>query len=140
VIWSPLPKSMAVSWLSPPKQLASCDGPQKVVVLHGDIHHGNVLDFGERGWLAIYPKGLTGERGFDYANIFCNPDLETATAPERLVRQVNVIAEAAGLERRRLSPWIVAWAGLSTAWCLNDNSSTSISMRVAELTAAELER
>ena len=30
--------------------------PQDVVVLHGDIHHGNVLDFGERGWLAIDPK------------------------------------------------------------------------------------
>src|SRR6202008_835844 len=27
--------------------------PRDVVVLHGDLHHGNVLDFGERGWLAI---------------------------------------------------------------------------------------
>src|SRR5579872_523885 len=35
--------------------------------LHGDIHHGNVLDFGDRGWLAIDPKGLIGERGFAYA-------------------------------------------------------------------------
>ena len=50
-----------------------------VTVLHGDIHHGNVLDFGPRGWLAIDPKGLHGERGFDYANLFCNPDLATAT-------------------------------------------------------------
>ena len=49
--------------------------PQEVVVLHGDIHHGNVLDFGPRGWLAIDPKRLAGERGFDFANLFCNPDL-----------------------------------------------------------------
>jgi aminoglycoside/hydroxyurea antibiotic resistance kinase len=42
-------------------------------VLHGDLHHGNVLDFGLRGWLAIDPKGLLGERGFDFANIFTNP-------------------------------------------------------------------
>ena len=48
--------------------------PQDVVVLHGDIHHDNVLDFGDRGWLAIDPKGLIGERGFDYANLFCNPE------------------------------------------------------------------
>src|SRR5262245_65939673 len=27
--------------------------PRDVVVLHGDIHHGNVLDAGERGWIAI---------------------------------------------------------------------------------------
>jgi len=41
------------------------------VVLHGDIHHGNVLHFGDRGWLAIDPKGLRGDRAFDYANLPC---------------------------------------------------------------------
>jgi streptomycin 6-kinase len=33
-----------------------------VVVLHGDVHHENVLGFGSRGWLAIDPKALVGER------------------------------------------------------------------------------
>src|SRR5262249_7632148 len=47
---------------------------QEVSVLHGDLHHGNVLDFGDKGWLAIDPKRVIGDRGFDYANIFCNPD------------------------------------------------------------------
>ncbi len=32
--------------------------PHDVVVLHGDIHHGNILDAGPRGWLAIDPKRL----------------------------------------------------------------------------------
>lgn len=50
--------------------------PREVVPLHGDIHHGNVVDFGDLGWLAIDPKSLIGERGFDYANIFINPDAE----------------------------------------------------------------
>ncbi|KAF7959305.1 hypothetical protein AWV80_36110 [Cupriavidus sp. UYMU48A] len=27
------------------------------VVLHGDMHHGNVLHFGENGWLAIVFEG-----------------------------------------------------------------------------------
>lgn len=44
--------------------------PRDPVVLHGDIHHSNILDFEEDGWLAIDPKGLIGERSFDYANIF----------------------------------------------------------------------
>jgi len=26
-------------------------------VLHGNIHHRNILDFGARGWLAIDPPG-----------------------------------------------------------------------------------
>jgi streptomycin 6-kinase len=66
------------------------DDPRDIVALHGDIHHGNILDFGERGWLAIDPKGLIGERGFDYANNFCNPDAAIATRPGRLVGQAVV--------------------------------------------------
>jgi streptomycin 6-kinase len=76
--------------------------PREVVPLHGDVHHGNILDFEARGWLAIDPKRLEGERGFDYANLFCNPNHPVATAPDRLARQANVVAEAAGLERKRL--------------------------------------
>ena len=90
------------------------------VVLHGDLHHDNVLDFGERGWLAIDPTYL-GERGFDFANIFTNPDLAdparpVATGPDRFARRLEVVAEAAELDRPRLLRWILAWTGLSAAW------------------------
>jgi streptomycin 6-kinase len=112
--------------------------PRDSVVLHGDIHHGNILDFGPRGWLAIDPKGLIGERGFDYANVFCNPDNETATAPGRVGRQVDVVAESAGLERRRLLQWIVAWAGLSAVWSLHDGLPSYTALGVLEFAAAEL--
>lgn len=89
--------------------------PQDEAVLHGDIHHGNILDFGELGWLAIDPKGLIGERGFDYANLFCNPDVQTATAPDRFERQLDIVADAAGIDRQRLNRWVLAYAGLSAA-------------------------
>jgi streptomycin 6-kinase len=69
--------------------------PHDVVALHGDIHHGNILDFGDRGWLAIDPKRLKGERGFDYANLFCNPEHPVATAPGRLCSGCTVGAQAA---------------------------------------------
>jgi streptomycin 6-kinase len=110
----------------------------ELVTLHGDIHHGNILDFGERGWLAIDPKGLFGDRCFDYANIFCNPDHETATAPSRFARQVEVVAEAAGLDRKRLLRWILAWVGLSAAWLLYDGASAATPLQVAELATKEL--
>ncbi len=114
--------------------------PRDQVVLHGDLHHGNVLDAGGRGWLAIDPKRLFGERGFDFANIFCNPDRTTATRPGRLSRQVEVVAESAGLERRRLLQWILAWAGLSALWLFNDGLQPLPDLLVAEQAAAELER
>lgn len=114
------------------------DQPQQVGVLHGDLHHGNVLDFGQRGWLAIDPKRLLGERGFDFANIFRNPDLEIAKAPGRLARQATVIAEAARLDRMRLLRWVLAYAGLSAAWILNDGDDATLDLTVAEIAAAEI--
>ena len=107
--------------------------PQDVVVLHGDIHHGNVLDGAERGWLAIDPKGLHGERTFDYANIFCNPDRATATAPGRLARRIDLVSEAARLDRGRLLKWVVAYAGLSAAWCLEDGEDAALPLAVVRL-------
>jgi streptomycin 6-kinase len=119
--------------------------PRDVGVLHGDIHHGNILDFGERGWLAIDAKGLFGERGFDYANLFCNPDLadpahSVATAPGQFEQRLAVVSAVAGLERRRLLQWILAWTGLSAAWFLSDGEAPTISLRIATLAAAELRR
>ena len=119
--------------------------PRDVVVLHGDLHHDNVLDFGERGWLAIDPKRLRGERGFDFANIFTNPDLEDPTRPVgvepgRFLRRLEIVASAAQLERRRLLQWILAWTGLSAAWYLSDGDPAEIDFQVAALAAAELDR
>lgn len=112
--------------------------PRDLAVLHGDLHHGNVLDFGARGWLAIDPKGLYGERGYDFANIFCNPDAAVATAPGRLARQADVVAAAAGLERARLLQWILAYAGLSAAWSLEDGDDPALALAVSEIAAGEL--
>lgn len=112
--------------------------PQEIVVLHGDIHHQNILDSGAHGWVAIDPKGLLGERGFDYANIFCNPNLEVATSPGRLARQATIVAEAAGLERSRLIKWILAYAGLSAAWSLEEGDSADLALAIARVSKAEL--
>jgi streptomycin 6-kinase len=120
--------------------------PRDVGVLHGDLHHGNVLDFGVRGWLAIDPKRLIGERGFDFASIFTNPDLAdpthpVATMPGRFARRLDMVTDAAGLERRRLLSWILAWTGLSAAWFLGDDDPlAAIDLQVAAFAAAELDR
>ena len=110
--------------------------PRDVTVLHGDIHHGNVLDGGERGWLAIDPKGLLGERTFDFVNILRNPNAAVALAPGRFDRQVEVLAAAASVERRRLLDWMLAFAGLSAAWHLADDTPADLDFAIAALAAA----
>ena len=109
------------------------------VVLHGDITHQNVLGFGERGWLAIDPKGLIGDRGYDYANIFRNPTTALAS-PARLERQADVMAEHTGLDRRRLLQWGLVHAALSVAWWLEGgNDLTERAMVVPARLSSVLE-
>ncbi|CAM3699387.1 aminoglycoside phosphotransferase family protein [Tsukamurella ocularis] len=110
----------ARSWAAAEALLAE---PRDEVVLHGDVHHDNVLDFGARGWLAIDPKCVVGERGYDYANLLTNPDLPTAADPDRFARHVDVIVAAAGLPRERLLQWVIAFAGLSAAWFDEDGET-----------------
>jgi streptomycin 6-kinase len=117
---------------------------REIGVLHGDVHHDNILDFGDRGWLAIDPKRLYGERGFDYANLFCNPDVEDASIPvatlsDRFAKRVEIVVAQSGIERSRLLRWIVAWAGLSAAWFLGDGQNADVDFRVGEMALAALE-
>jgi len=114
--------------------------PQDITILHGDIHHDNILDFDQRGWLAIDPKGLHGERGFDYANLIVNPDLPTVTDPVRFERQVHVIAQAAQLPPQRLLYWVLAFAGLSAVWFEQDGDTRGArqDLTVARLAAQSL--
>ena len=106
---------------APTWPLALLDDPREPVVLHGDLHHGNVLDFGERGWLAIDPKGLLGEAAFDYCNLLCNPSHEWALRPGRLDRQFGVVVDATGVDPARLADWLVAWCALSSTWFALDD-------------------
>ena len=94
--------------------------PREECALHGDLHHDNVLDFGARGWLAIDPKGLWGERGFDFANLFRNPD--TAAALAAMERRMGEVCALARLERGRLLDWVVALCGLSACWRISAQS------------------
>lgn len=102
-------------------------------VLHGDLHHDNILYSSERGWLAIDPKGLSGERAFDYVNILCNPTKEIALSEDRLIEQINVISRNTGIEQKHLLKWTAAWAGLSAIWFLNDKQDASLPAGVAEM-------
>lgn len=98
-------------------------------MLHGDVHHGNVLRFGggdadgDDDWRAIDPKGLVGDPGFDTANVLANPTPAIALRPGRLARRARVIAEETGADLDAVLAWAEAWCALSAAWDADDAAS-----------------
>lgn len=117
--------------------------PQEQFVLHGDLHHGNVLDFGTRGWRAIDPKGLYGERAADFAALFLNPDLADsqrpyAISPQRFEHRIRLVSSRAGIEPVRLLRWIHAWSGLSGVWFIKDGAAPETQRIVAHLASEAL--
>ncbi len=115
------------------------DSARDPVALHGDLHHGNLLDFGAAGWLAIDPKGLYGERGFDYANLFCNPEGATLLVRQAFGARLQQVSEAAALQPQRLLQWVLAWSGLSALWHLEDGESADHALAIAQQAATSLD-
>jgi streptomycin 6-kinase len=101
-------------------ELASSQ-PQ-MVVLHGDLHPGNVLR-SQRGWLSIDCKPLVGEPAFDIATLLANrlglnhdpegPPFRPSLTLEEIARQVDFFAETLHLDRHRVLGWAVVKA---VAW------------------------
>jgi streptomycin 6-kinase len=107
---------------------------QESVVLHGDLHHENVLD-SPRGWLAIDPKGVAGERAYDTANLFLNPaGVERLVLdPERALRLAAILSQELALDQARVLGFAFAHAGLSAAWCIEDGIDPRIAIEAAEM-------
>lgn len=85
--------------------------------LHGDLHHGNLLDGGERGWLAIDPKGLTGDPACDYAIMLFPGEGSAGVAVPELVRsRLARVAALADLPPARLAGWALCVSAQYAGW------------------------
>jgi len=94
------------------------------MLLHGDLHHDNVLAAQRRPWLAIDPKGLVGEPAYETGALLRNPmpELLRLPSPGRvLARRVDQLAEQLGVDRVRVRRWGFAQAVLSAVWSVEDH-------------------
>jgi streptomycin 6-kinase len=100
-------------------------------VLHGDLHHFNVLRSGRAPWLAIDPKGLTGDRCFDVCQFFRNP---YPYDPPNSVnsRRLDIFCAELGLDRERTKAWCFVHSVLDACWSFEDGHSWERSVARAE--------
>lgn len=103
--------------------LASASEP---VVLHGDLHHSNILRAKRKPWLVIDPKGILGDPAFEPAALMLNPwpDLLHLPQPRQIMRRrLDLLATELALDRERIHAWASAFAVLSAWWLLDEGST-----------------
>lgn len=94
------------------------------VVLHGDLHHFNILSAEREAWLAIDPKGVVGEREYEVGAYLRNTKAQILAAPDAgamLSRRLDIFASELGMDRQRLRAWAFSQALLSTWWYYEDH-------------------
>ncbi|TDD34777.1 aminoglycoside resistance protein [Actinomadura sp. KC06] len=95
-----------------------CSDTTDQVVLHGDLHHDNVLKATREPWLAIDPHGYIGDRGYDAGALLYNPDPDDRD--EDLLKlvpaRVEQLADGMSLPRERVEAWGFVTAVLSEVW------------------------
>ncbi|MBH1937124.1 phosphotransferase [Streptomyces sp. AV19] len=92
---------------------------QPDVLVHGDLHAGNILRAEREPWLAVDPKGYVGDPAYDGGALFKSraPALIAATDVRRAVhRTLDVFAEAAELDRERVRRWAQFHAVQAVFW------------------------
>ncbi|MEJ0026047.1 MAG: aminoglycoside phosphotransferase family protein [Rhizomicrobium sp.] len=115
---------------------------QAPVLLHGDLHHENILFDEARGWLAIDPKGTRGELAFELAAPLRNP-LERPdifASKTQMDRRVRIYCERLGLDRQRVLGWCFARNCIAALWNARHRpqSAGGAAWAAATLTALEL--
>lgn len=111
------------------------------MLLHGDLHHFNILRAQRQPWLAIDPKGLVGDPAYEVGAFLYNPwpAFGSRSGIDGLLqRRVALLAEHLAFDRARIRGWGVAQAVLSACWTIEDNGqgwdyTIAIGERLAKL-------
>lgn len=130
----PLPRRMVekAEQLLPDLQNSS---PQQVL-LHGDLHHENILLDKERGWLAIDPKGVVGDPAYEAARFQLNPipGFLAMDQPQQIAqRRVEILASILEIDQSRLLAWGFFDTVLTACWSIEGNEDWHYSMACAEI-------
>lgn len=105
------------------------------VLLHGDLHHDNILQNGE-DWLVIDPKGVIGEPAYEVAAFIRNPIRELLThadATTIIHNRVIRFAELSELPPQRILDWCFVESVLSWIWNIQDNLDTEYFIKLTKI-------
>ncbi|HMF94422.1 MAG TPA: aminoglycoside phosphotransferase family protein [Vicinamibacterales bacterium] len=105
-----------------------CASQSDVRILHGDLHHYNVLFDSRRGWLAIDPSGIHAELEYEVGASLRNPiDAPDLLAQEQTaVRRLRIYKATLGLNADRALRWAFCQAVLAALWPSEEGVGTDV--------------
>jgi streptomycin 6-kinase len=101
------------------------DSAAEPVLLHGDLHQGNVIAASREPWLSIDPKGVVGEPAYEVGALLRNPVgriLSWTNLARVMERRVRQLSDELGFERVRVRGWGVSQAILAAVWSCEDGA------------------
>lgn len=99
------------------------DAPGRKWVLHGDLHHGNVMK-GRDGWRAIDPNPVWAPPAYAFGNVFRNPyGVPGRIEATRLRRLTMLGASALNTSPRLILNWAFVRTAQSIAWTIEDGAA-----------------
>jgi streptomycin 6-kinase len=112
-----------------------CASSPADVVLHGDLHHDNVLSADREPWLAIDPHGVVGDPGFDCGAMLYNPDPPRRDAGllALVPARIDQLAEGLAMPVDRVVAWGFVMGVLSEVWTAQGGEVGSRALDVATL-------
>lgn len=106
------------------------------LLLHGDLHHMNILLGENDKWIAIDPQGVVGEAAFEVGALLLNPVPELihwTNLREVQLQRLNILEESLSIDQNRLAAWSYVRAVLSAVWSLQDGGDWRYGIKVAEV-------
>ena len=105
-----------------------CRSQTAARLLHGDLHHDNVLFDARRGWVAIDPKGVIAELEYEVTVALRNPVGRPAVFadPSVFERRVEGLARELNVNADRVRRWTFATTVLAAIWTIEDDDDPAI--------------
>ena len=118
---APIPLRMREQCLSLARDLVA-DPASVGSIVHGDLHHMNVLAGDREPWLVIDPKPMSGDPHYEPAPMLWNrwDDIAAGDVRENLRRRFHTIIDAAELDEDRARDWVVVRMVLNASWDVVD--------------------
>jgi streptomycin 6-kinase len=99
------------------------------VLLHGDLHHRNILFSGLDDWISIDPRGVVGDVAYEAGAFVCYPlptVVDFRVYGNLLKRRVALFSELLGIDKYRVRAWSCIFAARKSCIMMHQDKLISL--------------